>query len=113
MELFQGIDVKSSHDYDTSVLDGEPLKPDTARAQIRAILEGGSVAWRQHALDEMKKDNISTLDAVGALRSGVVQPPDFEKGTWRYRVQSGRLTVVVAFRSQSELVVVTAWRGRR
>lgn len=47
------------------------------------------------------------------LRAGVVQPPDFEKGTWRYRVQTNRMAVVVAFRSSQELVVVTAWREKK
>jgi hypothetical protein len=46
------------------------------------------------------------------LCGGVVQPPELERGTWRYRVLTNRICVVVAFRSDDELVVVTAWRIR-
>lgn len=46
------------------------------------------------------------------LRGGIVQPPEYEKGTWRYRVETGRMAVVIAFRSRSELVVITAWRKK-
>jgi hypothetical protein len=56
---------------------------------------------------------MSTVDAVNVLRGGVVRPGEYEKSTRRYRVQTGRMTVVVAFRSKDELVVVTAWRGTR
>ncbi len=53
---------------------------------------------------------MTTVDAVNVLRGGVVRPGEFENGTWRYRVQTRRMTVVVAFRSTTELTVVTAWR---
>ena len=45
-----------------------------------------------------------------ALRAGVVDRPELENGTWRYRVRGGRISVVVAFRSEDTLVVITAWR---
>ena len=56
----------------------------------------------------------TTVDAVNALRGGIVDPGELERGTWRYRVRTARLVVVVAFRSETDLVVVTGWRvGRR
>lgn len=61
----------------------------------------------------MAKDNISTVDATNVLRGGVVEPAEFENGSWRYRVRTNLLCVVVAFRSDKELVVVTAWRFKR
>jgi hypothetical protein len=88
----------------------EPLGPAAAKALIRAILETGMVAFSQHALDELVKDDLTTVDAVNALRGGGVSPGELERGTWRYRVRTARLVVVVAFRSETELVVVTAWR---
>jgi hypothetical protein len=92
----------------------EPLDPAAAKALIRRILETGTVTFSRHALDELRKDDLTTVDAVNALRGGVVAPGELERGTWRYRVRTARLVVVVAFRSETELVVVTGWRvGRR
>jgi hypothetical protein len=90
-----------------------PLETGTARRLIRQILEAGTVAPSQHALEEMTKDDLSLVDCVNVLRAGVVEPPEFEKGTWRYRVKTNRICVVVAFRSEQELRIVTAWRFRR
>jgi hypothetical protein len=53
------------------------------------------------------------VDAVNVLRGGVVEPAEEERGTWRYRVRTANMTVVVAFRSKLDLVVVTAWRNKR
>lgn len=105
------IDLKSIHDYATSVVEGEPLNPGDAKSLILSILKDGNVAFSRHALDELKKDAMTTVDAVTVLRGGVVRPGELVNGTWRYRVQTGRMTVVVAFRSKKELAVVTAWRG--
>src|SRR5262245_29145995 len=90
----------------------EPLDTAAAKRRIRAILESGITRFSSHALDEMKQDDLSTVDCVNVLRGGVVQPPDLERGTWRYRVLTNRICVVVALRSDEELVVVTAWRIR-
>jgi hypothetical protein len=56
---------------------------------------------------------MTTGDAVNVIRGGVVQPPEWEGGEWRYRVRTARMYVVVAFESESELVVVTGWRIRQ
>ena len=84
-----------------------------AKRRIRAILEGGTVAFSKHALEELNKDVLTTVDCVNVLRGGVVQAPELERGTWRYRVLTNRICVVVAFRSDDEVVVVTAWRIRQ
>ncbi len=47
------------------------------------------------------------------LRAGTVDPAEFEKGCWRYRVRTQRIVVVIAFRSVTEIRVVTAWREKR
>jgi len=91
----------------------EPLDPDAAKKHIRAILASGEVTFSGHALDEMRKDNLTTVDCVNVLRGGVVEPGEFERGSWRYRVRTARMTFVVAFRSESRLVVVTAWREKK
>ena len=35
---------------------------------------------------------------------------EYEKREWRYRVQTNRIAVIVAFDSETELTVVTVWR---
>lgn len=83
-----------------------------ARRLIRHILEAGIVAWPEHALKEMAKDGLTTVDCTNVMRAGAVEAGEWERGSWRYRVRTNRICVVVAFRSPEELVVVTAWRIR-
>lgn len=88
----------------------EPLSSVQAKQLIREIIENGSVSFSKHAEEELAKDNLTMVDATNILRGGTVDPGEFENGSWRYRVRSSRMVVVVAFRSESELRVVTAWR---
>jgi hypothetical protein len=91
-------------------MEGEPFHPTRARQLIRQILDSGTVSFSKHALEEMAKDNMTTVDCVNILRGGVVEPAEWEAGTYRYRVRTARMYVVIAFRSETELVVVTCWR---
>lgn len=89
----------------------EPLDPSAAKKLIKAILgPGGDVSFSQHATAEMAKDGLTAVDCVNVLRGGVVEFPELERGTWRYRVRTNRIAVVVAFRHEKRLVIVTAWR---
>ncbi len=88
----------------------EPLSPPEARRLIREIIENGSASFSKHAEEEMAKDNLTMVDVTNGLRGGVVDPGEFENGSWRYRVRTARIAVIVAFRSETELRVVTAWR---
>ena len=90
----------------------EPLKPDQAKILIREILLTREFTVSKHCIEEMEADNLTILDCQDALRAGTVRPPDFEKGTWRYRVETNRIMVVIAFRSRTEFVLVTAWRKK-
>jgi hypothetical protein len=92
---------------------GEPFTPQYARKLIRQILQSGTVSFSTHVFDEMAKDQLTTVDCVNVLRGGVVEPPEFRDGTWRYRVRTAALYVVVAFRSDTRIAVVTAWRIKR
>ena len=91
----------------------EPLAPEAARRLIRDILKSGRFTYSKHAKDEMLDDDLTTVDCENVLRGGVVRPGECEHGTWRYRVETSRITIVIAFRSERELVVVTAWRSGR
>ena len=88
----------------------EPLDRSVAKRLLRKILEHGKVAFSNHALREMAKDDLDTVDCTNVLRGGVVGSTELERNSWRYRVSTQRICVVVAFRSETELVVVTAWR---
>ena len=90
----------------------EPLAPATARGLVRQILSTGSVRFSSHSLDEMDKDGLSEADCVNVLRGGFADPPDFIQGTWRYRMCTPRIVVVITFRSETQLMVVTAWRKK-
>lgn len=91
----------------------EPVKPDRARRLIREILESGQMTFSRHALDALSDDGLSTVDAVNVLRAGTVDPAEFDKGCWRYRVRTQRMVVVIVFRSKTEIRFVTAWREKR
>jgi hypothetical protein len=58
----------------------------------------------------MAKDKLVEIDIVNVLRGGAVSPGEWANGSWRYQVRTSRMVAVVAFRSESMLVVVTAWR---
>jgi len=58
----------------------------------------------------LAKDDLETTDVLNMLAGGVVEPGEFENGSWRYRIWTARMCVVIAFRSETELRVVTAWR---
>ena len=90
-----------------------PLKPDQVKILIREIMLTGDFMYSRHAEEEMAADSLTTVDCQNILRSGVVRPPDFEKGSWRYRVETTRMAVVIALRSSKRFVVVTAWRKIR
>lgn len=91
----------------------QPIKPTNARALFRNIVENGAVEFSPHAQQEMVDDDLESTDCVNVLRGGVVQPPELEKGEWRYRVTTNRICVVVALDGDKRLRVVTVWRVRQ
>jgi hypothetical protein len=102
-----------------------PLRAPEARTYIRRLLEEGIFVVSDHARREMKKDDLNDSDAINIVRGGVVREPEWEHGSWRYRVDTPRMCFVVVFDpepesvpgdeadlTEVELVVVTAWRIR-
>lgn len=65
----------------------EPIAPDAARKLIRHILQAGRFTYTKHSKDEMLADDLTTVDCENVLRGGVVRPGEYERGTWRYRVE--------------------------
>jgi len=88
----------------------EPLSPAGVKRLVREIVQNGSVTFSSHALRELAKDDLETTDVLNMLAGGVVEPGEIENGSWRYRIRTARMCVVISFRSETELRVVTAWR---
>ena len=92
----------------------EPLIPTHAKQLIRKILTEGVYWTSSHAEEEMRKESppLTQVDVVNVLRGGIVEPAEWENGSWRYRVRTARILIVVAFDSETELTIVTTWRIR-
>jgi hypothetical protein len=98
----------------STVDSGKPLTTTAARKRISAILRGGRVGYSRHAREEMEKDDLTELDVTNVLRGGhLTEPAEMGQVDWTYRVHTQLQCVVVAFRNDAELVVVTAWRKQR
>ncbi len=102
--------MKSRPGHDSSFDAQHPLSNADACSLIKGIVRLGAFAIGRHALEEMANDDLKTVDVVSTLRGGWVEGYDFTNGTYRYRVCTQRVFVVVAFRSEREISVVPAWR---
>ncbi len=105
-----------------------PLTAADARKLIRRLLIEGklvSPGAGSHARKEMDKDGLTDVDAVNVLRGGVVREPEWQNGSWRYRVETSRMMFVAVLDPEPtsmpgvdedledlELIVVTGWRVR-
>lgn len=74
--------------------------------EIRFWIRGGE----SHAQQRMRQRQASEADVRNAIRFGRVSENGMENGTWRYRFETNKFRVVVAFRSETVLVVVTVVR---
>ena len=96
------------------MLDKEPLSRVEARQLIRKILRSdeGRLFFTRHALEEsMPDENITEDEVVSCLARGFCGPNiTFERGTWRYPIETPGLAVVVAFDTETLAIIVTAWR---
>lgn len=89
------------------------LNPQQARKILAEILNHAPylISFTGHARVQMKERNLKAGDVLNILRAGkIYADPEFENGSYRYRVQTLKITVVVAFKKPNNVVVVTAWR---
>ena len=105
--------MKSHSDYKS-----HKLQKEEARKLLgRMIREDGiNVLFSKHAREELKKDGLGIDDAISILASTdakILKEAEFEKRTYRYRVETIDFCLVIAFNSEDELIVVTAWRKRK
>lgn len=90
----------------------EPLGEADVRGFLRRDLAGGELRFSGHAYEEMENDGFVEQDVRNCLWAGQFDGCDFVRDSWRYRMRTALIVAVVAFRSKTEVVVVTAWRGR-
>jgi len=80
---------------------------------VRAIRLNGNTVESGHAKARLKEHGLTMVDVDNVLRCGRInREGECEEDAWRYRVETPLMAVVVAFRSDSELVIVTVWRKR-
>lgn len=91
------------------------LPEEQARKLAVQILREGRTAFTKHCRREMADDALLETDIVNTIAGGLITEPGeiSLRGGWRYRIRTRRITVVVEFRSDEEMVVVTAWREAR
>lgn len=91
------------------------LPEEQARKLAVEILREGRTVFTKHCRREMADDALLETDVVNSIAGGLITEPGEVsfRGGWRYRVRTRRITVVIEFRSDEEMVVVTAWRETR
>jgi hypothetical protein len=104
--------MKSHSDYKS-----HKLQKEEARKLLgRMIREDGiNVLFSKHAREELKKDGLGIDDAIDVLASTearILKDAEFENGTYRYRVETSSVCLVIVFNSVTELIVITAWRKK-
>ncbi len=102
------IDLKSNIDV-TSKLDRNQ-----ARKLLSRILNESSdsrISFSKHCREELKNDYLTTVDVFNVLKAGFIKiDPEEVKGTYRYRVETAKITVVVTFPQPDWIRCITAWR---
>lgn len=91
---------------------GTPLTASQARELARGILKSGAIGFSKHARQRMKERNLSKVDIENVIRGGrILDPPESTaQGFFKYRFETNSMVAVVLFRSESHLVVYTAFR---
>jgi hypothetical protein len=59
----------------------------------------------------MQERNLKSGDVLNVLRAGnIYREPEFENGSWRYRIETKKIAVVFAFMRPDRIRIVTVWR---
>lgn len=70
------------------------------------------LSYSKHGQEQMKARCLIAGDVINVLMAGKIEnDPELENGSWRYRVTTKNITVVVAFRRPNHVAVITAWRN--
>lgn len=102
------IDLSSRIDVTSRMGNGQ------ARKVLSEILNNNPnfISYLTHCKDQMKARRLIAGDVFNVLSVGkIIDEPEFVNGSWRYRVQTKNITVVIAFRKPNHVAVVTTWRN--
>ena len=84
-----------------------PLYVADAKLLLKKILNNGVVTYSHpHALERLKERALSMLDCENVLQGGKIEAD----GMHRFKVSTTKITIVIEFLSEEEVLVVTAWR---
>ncbi|GEM_PF-3779006 len=101
------IDLISKIDI-TSRLDRNQARKLLARILADSV---SKISFSKHCRQELENDHLTTVDVFNVLKAGMAHgDPEFEKGTYRYRVETARIAVIVAFLRPDFVRCITAWR---
>lgn len=101
----------------TSIIDIiSRLERNQARKILSAILNRyglSKISFTRHCLEELQKDNMTVVDVFNVLKRGqIFKDPEWTKGTYRYRVETSIMLVVIGFSPPDCVRCVTAWRKK-
>jgi len=94
---------------------GKRLDKNQARKRVSAIAREHpeNIRFSRHALEEMLNDDLITADILNVIKSPsskILSEAELENGSYRYRLETNNIMVIVSFDSEDSLVIVTAWR---
>lgn len=71
-----------------------------------------NVSFTKHANKQMLTRDLTSGDILNVLRAGKIHnDPELEHGSWRYHVETRKITVVFAFGAPDKIRIITAWRN--
>jgi len=87
------------------------------RVQARKLLseilnaDTNAISLSKHCRKELAHDNLTTVDLLNVLKAGLIYTdPELVNGTYRYRVETEKIIVVITFMHQNCIRCITAWR---
>ena len=101
------IDLKSKIDVTSR------MSPSQARKILSEMLNRAShfISFTKHARQQMVERDLRAGDVLNVLKAGNIwNEPEFENGSFRYKVSTSKIIVVIAFRKAKNIVIITAWR---
>ncbi len=101
--------MKSSIDLESRLERGQ------ARKLLTQILKADPTyfTYGKYFIQRMDERDLIIGDIINTLHMGeILTDAEFEKGQWRYRVETKKIIVVVSFENPSHIRGVTCWRKK-
>ena len=99
-----------------SIIDLESrLDREQARKVLSELLNTvpNCFSYGAHFRNRMAERDMTIGDVLNILHKGkILKNGEFENGQWRYRVETEKMAVVIAFNNPFFVRGVTCWRGK-